>query len=469
MASEAIAEGSLSAWAQAHLTTAPVQYRTIDKLSPIRLMRKLLSEAILRCAPVAEDARRRRFGLRVKLTPFNRSQGVDVPHTIDSGPRVDDRTINDLVSVRVVGGREDEHPSGQTRRLKTTDWRRRLWYRRFAFVVALLGVLSVVASLPAAASPRPIRSATDRADEWKSLSPINQARSGSDVATAGGHIYVVGGFILGGPSLGSVESRSVQYGPWRSAPPLPTPLSNSGVAASDGLIYNFGGILDDDSTTADVDVYAPESRRWTPRRPMPQPLDSMGAASSGGLVYLAGGFTDQVTPRLLIYNPRSDSWRIARPMPTPRDRLRLVAAGPYLYAIGGQNAADASLSVVERYDIKRDIWAELPPLHQSRTVPCVVSTHVGHRAVLVVVGGGQYDQDGNFVQALSSTEVYDIADGRWIQLTAQLPTGRASFGCALDAHGAIVAVAGTTAIGGTFKSVADVDSLLITPRMLDGR
>ena len=269
-----------------------------------------------------------------------------MPHTIDSNSRIDDRRINDLVSVRVVGGREDECPSGQTGRLKTTDSRRRLWYRRVALVVALLGVLSVVASLPAAASPRPVRWVTDRTDEWKSRSPINQARSGSDVATVGGRIYVVGGFVLGGPSLGSVESRSVQYGPWRFVPPLPTPLSNSGVAASDGLIYNFGGILDDDSTAAGVDVYAPESRRWTPKRPMPQPLDSMGAASSGGLLYLAGGFTDQVTSQLLVYNPRSDSWRTARPMPTPRDRLRLVAAGPYLYAIGGQNAADASLSVV---------------------------------------------------------------------------------------------------------------------------
>ena len=342
-------------------------------------------------------------------------------------------------------------------------------YRRFALVIALAGVACVVATLPATASPGSIRFVTDRADEWKSQSPINQARSGSDVATAGGHIYVVGGFIVGGPALGSVEVRPVSNGRWRPVASLPTPLSNSGVAASVGLIYDFGGILDDDSTTADVEVYSPASRRWTPRRPMPQPLDSMGAVSSGGLVYLAGGFTDQVTQQLLVYNPRTDSWRVARPMPTARDRLRLVAAGPYLYAIGGQDAAGASLTVVERYDTRRDTWSELPPLHQSRTVPCVVSTNVGHRAVLVVVGGGQYDQDGGFVQALTSTEVYEIADGRWIPLPAQLPIGRASFGCALDTDGAILAIAGTRAVGDTFESVADVESLLITPKMLAGR
>ena len=390
-------------------------------------------------------------------------------HAIESGSRVDqDHTIDVFVSVRVADGCEHEHPSRHTRRLKSMDSPPGLGYRRFAFVVALLGLFSGVASLPAAASTPFIRSVVDRADEWKAQSPVDQARSGSDVATADGRIYVVGGFILGGPTLGSVESRSVQNDPWRSVAPLPTPVANSGVAASDGLIYNFGGILDDDSTSADVDVYAPRSHRWTPKRSMPHPLDSMGAASSGGLLYLAGGFTDklEVSQELLVYNPRSDSWRAAHPMPTPRFRLRLVAAGPYLYAIGGQDAAGASLSVVERYDTKRDTWSELPPLHQSRLLPCVVSTNVDNRAVLVVVGGGQYDQNGTFVRALTSTEVYEIADGRWVQLAAQLPMGRASFGCAVDAHGAILAVAGTTATGGTFESVADVDSLLITPRML---
>ena len=153
-------------------------------------------------------------------------------------------------------------------------------------------------------------------------------------------------------------------------------------------------------------------------------------------------------------------------MPTTRERLRLVASGRYLYAIGGADLAGQSLTTVERYDPKSDSWATMNPMVESRVLPCAVETRVGHRRVLVVVGGFEFSADGTFVQARRTTEVFDVHTGRWTLLDVLLPIGRGSHDCATEADGTVLAIGGITPVGDTRVFLANVDALSLKPRDL---
>ena len=334
--------------------------------------------------------------------------------------------------------------------------------RRTSVMVVALLLLSLLQAAPAAAG----QINAGRA-EWVAQPPLHHGRAGLGVATAGGQIFAVGGFD-DTQILNVVEARAVTgAGTWRDVAPMPTARTNSGVAALGGLIYAVGGYGagPDEPALAVVEVLDPARNRWTAGSSLPQPRGGMGAASLNGLLYVAGGYVAfspddyRISTSLLVFDPRRGAWRSAAPMPTPRDKFRLVAAAGYLYAIGGDNDAGASLASVDRYDPRSNTWSRQRPMSESRVVPCVVETVVGHRDVLAVIGGAQFDAQGNFVGGLSSTELYDLATGRWITARVQLPIVRGSLGCAFDAHGDILAIGGATPDGSQFRFLTDVDAL----------
>jgi N-acetylneuraminic acid mutarotase len=151
-------------------------------------------------------------------------------------------------------------------------------------------------------------------------------------------------------------------------------------------------------------------------------------------------------------------------MPTARQRLRLVASGRYLFAIGGAappSGADPfelgpPLATVERYDPKSNRWTTMNPMVEPRYLPCAVETKVGHRHVLVVVGG--FDPD-----ARRTTEVFDPHTGRWTLLDVLLPFGRGTHDCATEADGTVLAIGGANGAG---VFLANVDALSLKPRDL---
>jgi hypothetical protein len=122
------------------------------------------------------------------------------------------------------------------------------------------------------------------------------------------------------------------------------------------------------------------------------------------------------------------------------------------------------LTTVERYDPTSDTWHTLTPMHERRAAPCVVETTVGTRHVIVAVAGTHFSKSGDFVDVLRTTEVFDIATGRWTLIDPLLPVVRGSQGCAVDANGAILAIGGATHVGGVFIFLENVDALLLKPR-----
>jgi N-acetylneuraminic acid mutarotase len=340
-----------------------------------------------------------------------------------------------------------------------------------------LGVITVVLvtafAAPSTSAPR-FRAGPDvtgeqagRSSQWIARPPLRQARGGLGVAKVDRQILAIGGFVRvgdGGPVFDVVEARRVKgSGRWRDLAPMPTARANLATAEVGGLVYAIGGIPQAGDTDV-VETFNPRSGRWTTSLPLPQPRAFAGAAGLGGLLYVAGGEvklapdTFEVTNSVIVYDPRKKTWRSVAPMPTARLGLRLVASGRYLYAIGGAAPTGESLTTVERYNPTSNRWATMNPMVESRLLPCAVETKVGHRRVLVVVGGFR----GPGV-ARRTTEVFDPHTGRWTLLEVLLPIPRGTHDCATEADGTVLAIGGANGEG---VFLANVDALSLKPRDL---
>jgi hypothetical protein len=289
------------------------------------------------------------------------------------------------------------------------------------------------------------------------------------VVRVGGQILAIGGFTTD-HEFDFVEARRVTgTGTWREVAPLPTARDNFGTAEVRGLVYTAGGFDLPENLMKVVETFNPGSGRWRTSLPLPQPRAALGAAALGGLLYVAGGVIPpeingnfQVTDSMVVYDPRKNTWRSAAPMPTPRARVRLVASGGYLYAIGGENRAGLSATTVERYDPKSNRWRTMNPMRESRAAPCAVETKVAGRLVLVVVAGVEFAA-GDPVDGRRTTEVFDIATGRWNLLDVLLPIVRGSHGCATEADGTVLAIGGGSGVGANLVFLANVDALSLEP------
>jgi N-acetylneuraminic acid mutarotase len=139
-----------------------------------------------------------------------------------------------------------------------------------------------------------------------------------------------------------------------------------------------------------------------------------------------------------------------------------------LYAIGGQAPTGESVTTVERYDPDSGSWTTLNPMQESRALQGVVQTTVGHRRILVVVGGSEVSVGAVTIDARRTTEVFDIEHGTWRLLDVLLPTKRGSNECAVEEGGAIVTIGGITSRGGQPKFLSDVDALHLAPHHWPG-
>jgi hypothetical protein len=344
---------------------------------------------------------------------------------------------------------------------------RLLWLGVVTVVLVTAVAAPSTAALRSPAGPDITGDKAGRSSQWIARPPLRQARGGLGVAKVGRQILAIGGFVRvgdGGPVFDVVEARRVKgSGRWRDLAPMPTARANLATAEVGGLVYAIGGIGQADNVLDVVETFDPRSGRWTTSLPLPQPRAGPGAAGLGGLLYVAGGEvqltadTFEVTNSVLVYDPKQHTWRSVAPMPTGRMRLRLVASGRYLYAIGGQpDPAGPSLATMERYDPRSNRWTTMNPMVESRYLPCAVETKVGHRRLLVVVGG--FDPD-----ARRTTEVFDPHTGRWTLLDVLLPIGRGTHDCATEADGTVLAIGGANGAG---RFLANVDALSLKPRDL---
>ncbi|MEM7203553.1 MAG: kelch repeat-containing protein [Planctomycetota bacterium] len=244
---------------------------------------------------------------------------------------------------------------------------------------------------------------------WEFRPSLAIARQEVGAAVLDGKVYVAGGILAGTPVrfTPTVEVYDPATQTWSSIADLPTSLHHFGMATVGGKLYVIGGYVTTFTGTDACYSWDPATGIWTSIADLPQPRGALVAAAIGGKIYAAGGVhpTRGVVGDLTEYDPATDTWRTLPPMPTPREHLSAASLGGLFYAAGGR-AGGRLFNELEAYDPTTNVWTSLRPMPTARGGNGA-ATLAGK---LIVIGGeGSGLPGGNFPQ----TEEYDVATNAW--------------------------------------------------------
>lgn len=301
-----------------------------------------------------------------------------------------------------------------------------------------LATLLVVTAGFLVARPRPIQAAPGACAEpsavttggtWDKRTSAPLYRSETSAATLDSKIYVAGG-LAGQTSFFTEITRSFEAydtaaDSWQELAPLPQALHHVALASANGHIYLIGGYtaLDFVANMNKAWAYDPKANSWSPIADLPAPRAAHTMTTLGDKIYLVGGVTAASTA-LWIYEPTTDRWDAHhKPMPTAREHLISVAFENKLYVIGGEtpnsdgsgNETYQRVTANEVYDPAADSWTTLSPTPTARSS----STAAVLDGKIHVVGGENVQDTCVFAQH----EVYDPKTDQWTT-DSDLPTPR---------------------------------------------
>jgi N-acetylneuraminic acid mutarotase len=290
---------------------------------------------------------------------------------------------------------------------------------------------------------------------------------------AGGKMYVLGGFGVGGKPVG----MNWQYDPasdkWTKMNGIPLPVHHAGLAVYHDKIYMFGGyILNTDPNIPGggwepVDnawQFDPVANSWKALAPLPGKRGSPIAEEVGGQIYVIGGAIPEPGSKEVAirpsraarsvstneaYDPETNKWTTRSPMPTPRNHAFAGTVNGKIYVIGGRITSPfitvaSNLDIVEEYDPATNTWGG----SGSRTpMPTARSgggwtTYSGK----IYVGGGEI-QTRQMLGAFRALEAYDPATNSW-SILQSMPIPRHGVATAV-LNGKIHFVSGKITSGGT--------------------
>jgi N-acetylneuraminic acid mutarotase len=261
-------------------------------------------------------------------------------------------------------------------------------------------------------SPAPERSSPG----WRTLKAAPNQRTEVAAAALGDKIYVIGGFVPPGRTVGVVEVYDTVTDSWARGPDLPVAVNHAMAASLDGVVYVMGGYTGQTGLSEPTDrAFALRSGRWEALPPMPEVRAAAGAAAIGGTIFVAGGVgPDGLAEQMLVFDPSAATWAVAPGPPTPREHLGVATDGNRLFVTGGR---PPNTDVLEAFDPATRRWERLPDMPTARGGLAAAGTDNG----LIVAVGGEAEE--TFPQA----EAYDTAGGTWLRL-AGLPTPRHGLG-----------------------------------------
>jgi hypothetical protein len=200
----------------------------------------------------------------------------------------------------------------------------------------------------------------------------------------------------------------------RLEPALPVPIQESGGASAGGRLYVVGGYDASRSSTAGVWVF--DGRSWQAGPALPLRVNHPGVAAVGADVYVAGGFTSDglATSRAFVLRAGAGQWSELPPMRRARGALALVAVRGVLLAIGGREG-NTEVAVSERFDPAQRAWTDLPSMPAPRNH---LAGYVD--GVSVCVAGGRIPS------ATGEVDCYDAATGWQSRPPLAVPTSGAS-------------------------------------------
>ena len=296
---------------------------------------------------------------------------------------------------------------------------------------------------------------------WKTVAPAPTKRTEVAVASAGGKIYVIGGFIAQSffervLSRISKAKKLVmtdlveEYDPsndrWTIKAPLPEKINHAGAGAVENQLFVIGG-YGKSGASSRVFRYEAKSDTWITQTSMPTPRGALAVAEFDGKLFAIGGKNkDGNSSAVEVYNSITDTWESKTPFPTPRDHLAAVSDKQWIYAIGGRLRGDFrhNLATVEAYDPNLDSWKQVADLPTARSG--IAAGVVNGR--IYVVGGES--QEGTFRR----NDAYLPKENRWISM-APLPTARHGLG-AVSINERLYVLSGGPTPGASYSNVNEV-------------
>jgi thiosulfate/3-mercaptopyruvate sulfurtransferase len=269
-------------------------------------------------------------------------------------------------------------------------------------------------------------------DAWSAVGTLNEPRLGVQAAVVRGRIYLCGGFVrdgeLGYVTTGSVESLDPDAAGegWRLEEPMGIARYWHFVGTAGGRIYLIGGYkghpynIDNGLQLFNVVEYAPVSE--TARAALPGTAQyGGGTAAIGGCVYIFGGGTGGAySDTVLEYDPASDAWTPMDPLPHgPVMGAGAISAGDIALVMGGLGASGASREVwsFDPAAAAGDQWSRRADMPEERYGASIVLYDdeqlnvfsAGGDELVLILGGNDSAHRG-----WSTVSIYDTANDSWI-------------------------------------------------------
>ena len=271
----------------------------------------------------------------------------------------------------------------------------------------------------AAAAPAP----------WQSHAPLPEPRTEVAAGVARGELIVVGGFTADGGNSARSDAYSIARNAWRRLPDLPVAVDHAASASAGGNVYVVGGYGGDRNPLKTAFVLG-KDETWQRLPALPDARAAAAAAIAGGKLYVVGGVDGRRGLARVAFALDLKSRRWARiPGPSPREHLAAAAAGlastrSAAAAPGSTRTRRASRSTTP----KARRWTRLAPIPQARG-----GTGAAYANGRIVSVGGERPQG-----TIAAVYAYELRTKRWRRLP-DLPTPRHGLGVVASAGRVCVA------------------------------
>ena len=200
-----------------------------------------------------------------------------------------------------------------------------------------------------------------------------------------------------------------------------------------------------------------QANTWTKKADMPTPRSGISSDVSNGKILVAGGM--QMNNGNLIsistveeYDPKSDVWTKKADIPTARDTMAVSVVNGKLYVIGGAFGCDEPTPLVEAYDPLTDKWTKKANMPVAKLGS---SASVVDGKIYIIGGAIGPGQDCMWWSGVSTVEEYDPVTDKWTS-KSNMPTARA-FLSTSAVNGKIYAFGGFS--NGLFSTVEEYDPI----------
>jgi len=226
-------------------------------------------------------------------------------------------------------------------------------------------------------------------------------------------------------------------GTWWAGPPLHIARSHPATAVYRNKIYVFGGGGPAFKSLNTVEVYDPQAKKWAPRRKMPTLRSGAMAVTVGDKIYVMGGGFKKSDGKFVflhtveVYDPKTDTWEVGPDMLMPHDYPATALMDGHIYILGGHHPnateggpqTDPGFSFCERFNLRRALWEEAPPL----PTPRFALSAVVHESRIWTLGGVAFTPNG--FSEFDCVETYEPALRVWTRSTDRvLPWSVAAHG-----------------------------------------